>query len=330
MHMLPGRRVWNVRALAECLACLSLSLSCAPALAHPVDTLSTGAALDLWSIDPYGAVLMTLLALAYARGQLGLLRRAGARAQRRARAASFWIGWTALAIALGPPLDALTAVSFAAHMGQHEIMMLVAAPLLVMARPLGVLLWGLPNGLARCAAAIVQARAVRRAAAWMCAPLAAWVIHAGVLWGWHVPMAFEAGLASEAMHWLQHASFFAAALIFWGSVFARGLAGERRGPAIISVLTTAIHTTLLGTLLTISARVWYPTYAEAANPWHLSAIEDQQLGGLIMWVPGGMIFVIVGVALMALWLKEVGARGSRDALTSVCKDTRPYPRHRAH
>ena len=274
------------------------------AFAHTVDS-STDGALHLWRIDPLGAALLALLAGVYALGQWRVSRRS--RGEHRTRALCFWAGWAALAVALGPPLEALTPVSFAAHMTQHEIMMLAAAPLLVMARPLGTLLWGLPQALT----GVVKAPVVRRAAGWLAAPLAAWLTHAVVLWGWHVPAAFEAGLRSEPVHWLQHVSFFAAAIIFWWSVFAGGRSGERRGIALLSVFTTAIHTTVLGVLLTFSTKIWYPTYAAAASPWDLSAIEDQQLGGLIMWVPGGMVFLAAGVALAALWLKASEMRAAR-------------------
>jgi putative membrane protein len=77
------------------------------------------------------------------------------------------------------------------------------------------------------------------------------------------------------------------------------------------VFTTAVHTTVLGALLTFSATIWYPTYAASASPWGLSPIEDQQLGGLIMWVPGGMVFLAAGIALAALWLKDSEIRAAR-------------------
>jgi cytochrome c oxidase assembly factor CtaG len=255
--------------------------------------------------DPFGAALLAIVAAAYAVGQWRLARRS--RGEHATRAACFWSGWVALAMALGPPLHALTPMSFAAHMTQHEIMMLVAAPLLVVARPLGTLLWGLPEVFS----AVVKASAVRRVAGWVSAPVAAWITHTVVLWGWHVPAAFEAGLRSNALHWLQHSSFFLAAVIFWWSVFAGGRSGARRGIAILSVFTTAVHTTVLGALLTFSTTIWYPTYAASASPWGLSPIEDQQLGGLIMWVPGGMVFLAAGMALAALWLKESEIRAGR-------------------
>jgi cytochrome c oxidase assembly factor CtaG len=259
--------------------------------------------LSLWTLDLAGVALLLLLALVYALGQTRLRRRS--HADRFAGATFFWAGWAALVLALTPPIDTLSGVSFAVHMTQHEIMMLVAAPLLVISRPLGTLLWGAPV-----VATIVSSRPLRQAGAWFTAPLVAWITHAIVLWGWHVPAAFEASLRSTPVHWLQHASFFAAAAIYWWSVFA-GPRAERRGIALLSVFTTAVHTTVLGTLLTFSTTLWYPTYGRVERPWALTAIEDQQLGGLIMWVPGGMVFLVVGLALAALWLKESEVRAAR-------------------
>lgn len=287
-------------AARSCALVALLASSAVPGicLAHSVDAPAAGWAAG---IDPVGMLLLALVGLAHARGQWRLAQRA-TRAGPRRETAFFWLGWGATLVALAPPLDAWAARSFAAHMVQHELIMLVGAPLLVLARPLGVMLWGLPTGLARAVASLAQSRPMRAGAAWLCAPLPAWTIHAVVLWGWHVPAAFEAGLASDAVHWLQHASFFAAALLFWWSVAAGGHAGARRGAAFASVFTTALHTGALGALLTFSGRIWYPSYAEAANPWGLTALDDQQLGGLLMWVPGGMVFFAAGLVLAAGWL----------------------------
>ncbi|HYC46694.1 MAG TPA: cytochrome c oxidase assembly protein [Burkholderiales bacterium] len=284
-----------------CAIALSVG-STAPAFAH------TGPGAQAWPVDPLGAALMALLAAAYAIGERRLTRRGAARTARRQRAVCFWGGWAALAISLAPPLEPLTAVSFAAHMAQHEIMMLVAAPLLVLSRPLGTLLWGLPRGLG----AMVQPRALKRAARWCVQPLQAWLIHAAVLWGWHIPSAFEAALRSEPVHWLQHSSFLASAVVFWWAAFAAGRS-EYRGAALLSLFTTAAHTSVLGALLTFSTAIWYPAYALAPRHWALSALEDQQLGGLIMWVPGGMVFILAAVMVAALWLKDLDRRAARDS-----------------
>lgn len=247
-----------------------------------------------------GIGLLTLLAAVYAAGQWRLSRRG--RHAAGIRAAWFWGGWLALFAALASPLDRLADASFAAHMIQHELMMIVAAPLLVAARPLGTLLWGLPAAFAR----LAKQRALRSGLAALSAPLAAWCLHTLILWGWHVPGAFEKALAHDGVHWFQHVTFFAAAVVFWWSVLYGSRTVERRGFALLSLLTTIVHTTVLGVLLTFSPRPWYASYIEAVHPWGLSPLEDQQLGGLIMWVPGGIVFLVAGLVVTARWLHESG------------------------
>jgi cytochrome c oxidase assembly factor CtaG len=286
------------------LICPALAFAPCIALAH------ANGVPERATIDPIGALLLAVIAFVYVRGEWRLSRGTPPGDARRRRSACFWLGWLALAVSLGPPLEAWTGGSFAAHMAQHEIMMLVAAPLMVVARPYGVILWGLPQPLADVLARLMQARGTRRVALSLCSPIVAWLLHAAVLWSWHVPPAFEAALANAPVHWIQHITFFLSAVIFWWSVFAPGPLAERRGAAIVSVFTTAVHTSLLGTLLTFSTRAWYPTYSLAANPWGLGAVEDQQLGGLIMWIPGGTVFLLAGLALTAMWLKDAEKRAS--------------------
>ena len=275
------------------------------ALAHTAVQAASARDAGVSAVDAFGALLLALVAVAYGVGQWRLAQRA--RVRRKRFPACFWTGWVTLAFALGSPLDAWSSVSFAAHMAQHELMMLVAAPLLVVARPLGTLVWGLPNSVG----ALLASRALRRIGGWLAVPLVAWILHVAVLWGWHVPSAFEAGLHSVTVHWLQHASFFGAAVIYWWSVFSSSAGAERKALVLVSVFTTAIHTAVLGMLLTFSTRVWYPTYARTQNAWGLSAVEDQQLGGLIMWVPGGMVFIVAALAVAALWLKQSELRTAR-------------------
>jgi cytochrome c oxidase assembly factor CtaG len=293
-------RAGSFHALAYAIGAFALSGT--SALAH------TPSAAETTLVDVSVFALIAGLGLAYACGSWRLSRRSPLRSQRHARAALFWTGWALLAIALGPPLDGWSSRSFAAHMIQHEIMMLLAAPLLVMAKPFGVVLWGLPERAARALAGTAQARTTRWLARRLSSPLGAWLVHAIVLWGWHAPLAFEAALARPAVHWLQHTSFFVSALFFWWSVFAAGRLAERRGAAIVSVFTTGMHTSVLGALLTFSTRLWYPAYAPGFAAWNLTAIEDQQLGGLVMWVPGGIVFLIAGLALTGMWLKEAEKR----------------------
>ena len=211
---------------------------------------------------------------------------------------SFGVGWLALAAALTEPLDALGQTSFAAHMVQHEILMLVAAPLMVLGKPLVALVWVIPRTRRQRFVQLFRGQRWRAAWGWLVSLPVAWSVHTLVLWAWHSPMWFEAGLHNAAIHELQHASFFASALLFWWGLMRR----RAGGVAVLYVLTTLLHTGFLGALLTFAPGVWYPSYANAINPWGLSALADQQLGGLIMWVPAGAIFIGVGVLVLARWL----------------------------
>jgi Cytochrome c oxidase caa3 assembly factor (Caa3_CtaG) len=120
---------------------------------------------------------------------------------------------------------------------------------------------------------------------------------------------FLAALAGERIHALQHLSFLAVALLFWWALIhsRRGLMGY--GAAVLYVFTTSMHSGALGALLTFAPASWYPAYAETTASWGLTPVEDQQLAGLIMWVPTGVIYLFAGLALFAGWLHESDANG---------------------
>jgi len=235
---------------------------------------------------------MLLSGWLYAAGvqQIGLATRRAARLWAW-RMACFYGGLIVLAAALLSPLDALGKSLFSIHMLQHELLMLAAAPLLVAGRPLAAFIWAFPPAARLRIARLIGMRVVRGPWTVMMRPLFAWSMHALLLWGWHVPVLFEAGLANDALHSVQHLCFLLSALLFWAS-----LAGPR---AVLYLLTTAIHTGILGALLTFSPRPWYPAYVGQIDGWGLTALEDQQLGGLIMWVPAGFVFVCAGLAFAA-------------------------------
>jgi cytochrome c oxidase assembly factor CtaG len=183
-------------------------------------------------------------------------------------------------------------------MVQHELLMVAAAPLLVTARPLEAWTWALAPRWRRLAGDFFHTQAWQ--AGWRIAvdPMGAWLIHAVVLWAWHVPVFFGAALAHDGWHALQHATFLASALLFWWSVFTTS---ARSGAGLASVFTTMLHTSALGALLTFAPSAWYRHYAETAA-YGLTALEDQQLGGLVMWVVGGLPYFAVGLAIVARWL----------------------------
>lgn len=270
-----------------------------PALAHTEAAAGAGPSLQ-WSTEPWLLSLLALAALLYGTGLLRLWRQAGAgRGIGGIQAAAFAGGWLALAAALVTPLDALGARLFAAHMVQHELLMVVAAPLLVLGRPLAAWTWALGPRQRRWLGAATRWRWVAAPWHWLTRPVGAWGLHAAALWAWHVPPWFQAALHREPIHILQHASFLATALLFWWTVLGADPRSRRDGVALASLFTTMMHTGALGALLTFAPTAWYPIYAAAGGAFGLSPVEDQQLGGLIMWVPGSLAYLVAGLVLAA-------------------------------
>jgi putative membrane protein len=262
-----------------------------------------------WTWDPAVVLLLAASAVLYGIGLARLWRRAGVDSGvRRWEAACFAAGWLALVVALISPLDALGGVLFSAHMVQHEVLILIAAPLLVLGRPLAPFLWALPRTGRETAGRWTQSPAFAAAWRFLTAPLAVWVIHGLALWVWHLPALYEATLDDDFVHALQHLSFFGSAALFWWSLVHGRFGRLGYGAAVLYVFTTSLHSGILGALLTFAPRLWYPLYEARTSQWGLSPLEDQQLAGLIMWVPAGIVFALLGLALFAAWLGEAERR----------------------
>ncbi|MFL6538490.1 MAG: cytochrome c oxidase assembly protein [Chthoniobacterales bacterium] len=276
-------------------------------LAHEVGPANFDELKYWWAFEPGTVIPLLLSALLYAIGAIRL-RRVNKHAIGAVEISCFAAGWLTLVIALVSPLHPWGAVLFSAHMTQHELLMLVAAPLLVLGRPLVPFLWALPKSAARELGSWSRATWWQRIWRAITAPFVAWIIHAVVLWTWHIPALFEATRDSEFIHAVQHASFLFSALLFWWAV----LHGRQRalgfGAAVLYMFTTALHSGLLGALLTFARTTWYPIYNDTTRTWGLTPVEDQQLGGLIMWIPAGVVYIIAGLALFAGWLREAEAR----------------------
>src|SRR5665213_2397763 len=267
-----------------------------------------------WSFEPWVLCCLGVSAGLYALGLVRLWRRAGAgRGVHRVQVLAYAAGWLVLVVALVSPLDPLDSQLFSAHMIQHELLMIVAAPLLVVGRPLAVWAWALPFQWRRAVGHFFHAPAWRGPWLFVTGPFVAWVLHALALWIWHVPFLFDAALANEGVHTLQHATFFLTALVFWWSILGAATRKER-GIALLSLFTTMVHTGALGALLTLAKTPWYPSYFQTAPIYGLDAVEHQELGGLIMWVPAGFVYIACGVALASRWLEPSGRGSGRLAL----------------
>jgi putative membrane protein len=309
---------------AACAACLSPGV----ALAHPGEPHGSGDLWTYWRLDPVLGLAIALGTLTYVRGLLVMLGRArAAHLLLRRLAVAFGGSILALSADLLSPLDGLSGVLFSAHMVQHLLLILVAAPLLAVSRPLAQLLWALPRpwrrALGRLRAGGMVWRQVRR---FFGQPLAIWALHAGALWLWHLPVLYEAALVSEPVHALEHATFLLTALLFWNVLLAGSHSPRRSGMGVLYTFTMALQGSLLGALITFTAQPWYSTYAEQLNPWGLTPLADQQLAGAIMWVPSGAVYVLAACWLFVTWLNAVERRASADDLRGVAGRLPGQPR----
>jgi putative membrane protein len=258
-----------------------------------------------WTFEPVTIGLLTLSVGLYARGVHAARRHsAGTQPFSWWQVAAFGAAIASLALALISPLDWLSDILFSAHMTQHEILMLVAAPLLVVGQPLLAFLWVVPASRRRLVAGYFRRPAVARSWRVLTGPVTVFVVHGIALWIWHVPALFEAALGHEGIHAVQHLSFLLTAALFWWAMIHGRYGRAGYGAAVAYVFLTSLHSTILGALLTISPTTWYRSYEATAAGHHIDALADQQLAGLVMWVPSGVVFIVVGLALFAAWLGE--------------------------
>jgi putative membrane protein len=278
------------------LICTVISLIMAgPALAHGDDAHTNASS---WTFDPWIVLPIAVISLLYVSGRIRLSRRAHRSGQMRWQDLFFSCGMLTLAGALISPLHWLGEHLFTFHMIEHEIVTAISAPLIVLARPVGVLLWGLPRRARGAFGALMASHSIRKAWKWWAGGTCATVIHGVAIWLWHLPFLFDAAVTSTIMHRLQHLSFFATALLFWWAVVWR----SEYGAAAWHLFITMIHTGILGALMALSPRVLYAAQTQTASAWGLTPLEDQQLAGMIMWVPAGTIYAAAALTMIALWV----------------------------
>jgi cytochrome c oxidase assembly factor CtaG len=192
--------------------------------------------------------------------------------------------------------------SFTLHMIEHELIMLVATLLLAASHAGGILAWGFPAVLRRSLAGSWKAPL---ASLWrrLTEPVTATILQAVVMWAWHAPAFFDRALTSQGWHVAQHMSFILASLIFWTAML-----DSRRGGYLLSaacLFATSLVEGALGALMALSASPWYAAYAAMGlSGIGLDPTTDQQLAGLIMWIPGGLVHGAAALAFVYAWLKE--------------------------
>jgi putative membrane protein len=227
-------------------------------------------------------------------------------------AAAFFAGWLSLAVALVGPFHTLSEALFSAHMTQHEILMLVAAPLIILGRPQIAMVWALPSPWRGIVAGVKNQDTLEQMWRVVSASFAAFLIHAAALWIWHIPVLFDATLENDWVHAAQHVSFFGTALLFWWAIVNSGTDWKNSFVGVLFLFLTSLHSGILGALLTFTRETWYPVYSGSTAVWGLTPLEDQQLGGLIMWVPAGLVYIGAGLVMFARLLGRSEERAVRN------------------
>jgi putative membrane protein len=268
-----------------------------------------------WQTDPLLVLPLVAVGLAFALGYRRLAkRRHGASETYRTRGGLFVVGYAALVIALISPLHAAGEQYFAVHMVQHLLLSLVAAPLLLASSSMPVLLWALPAGDRAAVGRLVgQPGPVRSALRLITHPLVAWCLFVGTQWAWHQPLAYDWALENRWAHYLEHISFFLTAIVFWWPVIgAPPLPTPLSFPARLAYTFLAwLPNTLLGAGLSLARAPLYPFYVASAQITGADATFDQQLAGLIMWVPGDVLFATILLVLLAAFMQQEERRAER-------------------
>jgi cytochrome c oxidase assembly factor CtaG len=287
------------------LAVALLLLPIRAALAHPGEAAAPHDVWTRWAFEPGVVLPLLLVAVWYAAGARALRRRSARGRAVRTRQAWCWAaGLATIAVALVSPLDAAAEAIFSAHMIQHLLLIVVAAPLLVLGAPGAVLWWGVPER-ARRSLARAWLRSGRLRGLWraITAPGVVLALHVFALWLWHFPGPYQLALRNDAVHALEHFCFLATAVLYWWVVLQPS--GHRRlgYPAtVIYLVVTLIQGGALGAFLVYARTPWYPAHAAGAAAWGMTALEDQQLAGVIMWVPAAAAYVGAAVWALARWL----------------------------
>lgn len=290
-----------------------------PASAHNVSGILSGG--SAWTYDPWLLAPLYLVGICFYVGTLRLWRTAGfGRGIGSGQAAAFWCGWIILALVVTSPLHWLGERLFVAHMTEHELLMVVAAPLLAFGRVSGAIPWSFPRTLRPWLGRATGSKPVAGVWRVLRAPLTATALQGAALWLWHAPVLYQLALTNETVHRLQHLSFFLAALLFWWVLLhGRGAGhGERTrgGIALACLFITVLHSGLLGALMTLSSHVWYPQQAGLATEFGLTPLEDQQLAGLVMWIPMGGLYTCAALVFAYRWMFDRShSRASRQRLT---------------
>jgi putative membrane protein len=206
----------------------------------------------------------------------------------------FAAGLATLGLALLSPIDTLSNVLFLMHMTQHILLVMVAAPLILL---------GLPEAFLR---PLIRDARLKALLAWLTHPFVVFMLYNLTLIAWHAPALYDAALQNRFIHDLEHAMFFYTALLSWWPLLSpvRELPRLSYPAQMLYIFLIAIPGGILGAVLVFADSIFYTTYADAPRLWGLSALADQQVAALVMMVPGKAIYLIALTVVFFIWFNQ--------------------------
>jgi putative membrane protein len=303
--MAPMRRWPLPLAVAGLLATPAIALAHGDEAAAP----SFPGVVFEWRFDPFVVAGLLVAGGAYLLAVRRINRRHPGNRQPAYRSWLFVGGLAAIALALLSPIEAYEGALFSVHMVQHMLLELVAAPLLLAAAPITVALRASSPSVRRGLLTVLQSRVVHV----LSFPIVAWLLFAAVNWGWHFSVLYDQALENQLLHYVQHATFLGAALLFWWPVIGADPSPWRLPyPVRLLYLFLALpQNSFLGVALLSAPTVLYPHYVTNGRTWGLSPLEDQALGGVIMWTVGDLFFLGGMLVVMVLWMRHEDRRTER-------------------
>jgi putative copper resistance protein D len=262
-----------------------------------------------WRFEPLAIAGVLLAGGAYWWAVQRVATRHPANRPRAWRTTAFFGGLLAVALALVSPIEAYEGQLFTVHMIQHMLLELAAAPLLLLGAPATLALRAASPSVRRWLLRVLHSRAI----AVLTFPLLSWLLFAAVNWGWHFSTLYDQALENVALHYFQHATFLIAALLFWWPVIGAD-PGRWRLPYPVRLFYLFLampQNSFLGVALMSAPAVLYPHYLSNLRTWGPSALADQNLGGIVMWVFGDLVFLAGMAGVVAAWARHEDRRTAR-------------------
>lgn len=268
-----------------------------PALAHGDHLDPDTSPWAMWAFSPEILIGIAIAGLIYWRGTRHGL------ADARWRAASFAGGLFALFVALISPVEELADHIFAVHQVEHMLLRTIAPMLIFLARPQAAMVRGLPAGMSRFFAGRGWLRAVIDGLRY---PPVATVLFLAASWFWMIPRYHDLAIENEPIHYLWHISLLVTGLLFFSVIFDRRTApqGPGLGTRLAMFGAAALGNIALGSFLTFKTVPLYHAYLELGHMWHVSMLTDEQTGGIIMWIPGTMMFAVSALVVLYRFASE--------------------------